>query len=92
MSDMIRMSIDVPSSLHKLAKMTAAYRDQSIREFVIEQIKKGIARKAPAPKKSAAKGKKPNRLTRETIEKSMRGEDVFAYKSYADFLDEMGRE
>ncbi len=89
MNDLIRMSIDVPADLHRLAKMTAAYHEQTIREFVIEQIRKAIPRKTA--KKKAAKSKQPNRLTRSTIEKSIRGEDVSAYASYDDFLREMGR-
>jgi len=87
MSDMVRMSIDVPADLHKHAKMAAAYNDQTIREFVIEQIRKALARKPAKPK-----GKRLNRLTRETIEKEMRGEDVFEYASFDDFLHEMGED
>jgi len=87
MSDMIRMSIDVPADLHKHAKMAAAYHDQTIREFVIEQIRKALARK---PVGKGRQSKKPNRLTCETIEKSLRGEELVYSKNLEEFYRTLG--
>lgn len=78
---MTRMSIDVPLDMHKMIKYSATFHEQTIREYVIEAIRKRL---------SAERVKTPNATTRRTMKKTDQAKELHAYKSYDDFLKEMG--
>ncbi len=84
MSDMIRMSIDVPANLHRFVKMKAASRHQTIRAYVIGQIARDAKKSASVRKPD--RRRKPNRLTHETIEKSLRGKELVYSKNLDEFF------
>ena len=81
--DMTRLSIDVEKDLYKLIKHSATFEDKTIRDFVVEAIRERLKTRLPAQQKRF------NELTRLTLEKAERGEDLYRYQSLDDFVAEM---
>lgn len=83
----VRMSIDVTKELHQLIKYTAAFEKQSIKDFVIEAIRDRLKEKVEAQQQAlAAQYKELSALTRLTLEKSDRGEELETYESVDAFF------
>jgi uncharacterized protein (DUF1778 family) len=82
-SDTIRMSIDVPKELHQRIKSTAALENQSLKHFVIGAIQERIEAQQIA---FADRYTELSDLTRLTLEKSDRGEELETYPSVDAFF------
>ena len=82
-SDMTRLSIDVEKDLYQLIKHSATFENKIIREFVVDAIRERL--KARLPEQYG----EFNELTRITLEKAERGEDLYTYKNFDDFITEM---
>ena len=92
-SDTIRMSIDVPKELHQLVKYTVAFEKQSIKDFVINAIRDQLKKKVEAQQQAlAAQYKELSELTRITLEKSDRGEELETYESVDAFFKHLEEE
>lgn len=86
-SDTIRMSIDVPKELHQLIKFSASFEKRSIRDFVIEAIRQSLTEKVAAQQQALAEQyQELSELTRITLEKSDRGEELETYPSVDAFF------
>ena len=92
-SETIRMSIDVPKDLHRLIKSSASFEKQSIRDFVIEAIRDRLKEKVEAQQQALiAQYQELSELTRITLEKSDRGEELEAYPSVEAFFKRIEEE
>ena len=86
-SNTIRMSIDVPKELHQLVKSSASFEKRTIRDFVIEAIRDRLKVQIGAQQQAlAAQYKELTELTRITLEKSDRGEELETYESVDAFF------
>jgi uncharacterized protein (DUF1778 family) len=84
----VRMSIDVPKELHQLIKHTVAFEKQTIKDFVIDAIRFRLQERVKAQQEAlSAQYKELSELTRLTLEKSDRGEDLETYESVDAFLE-----
>jgi uncharacterized protein (DUF1778 family) len=91
--EMTRMSIDVPKDLHELIKSVASFEHKTIRDFVVEAVKKQLEVSVKEQKQALkTKYRRLNALTAQTLEKTDRGEDVHYYDSFEDFLAEVEAE
>ena len=86
----VRMSVDVPKELHELIKSAASFEHKTLRDFVIEAVKSRLEVSIPTQKRElAAQYRKLNELTRKTLAKTDRGEDLYEYESIDAFFAEM---
>lgn len=74
----VRMSIDVPKRLHTSIKMHALLHSETIRKYVLESIIQRLKREH-----------KLNAVTRGTLEKSDRGEELTYYDNFEDFYKKL---
>lgn len=81
--DMTRLSIDVEKDLYQRIKHSATFEDKTIRDFVVEAILKRLKTRLPEQQRTF------NELTRLTLEKAERGEDLYRYQSLDAFVAEM---
>lgn len=92
-SNTIRMSIDVPKELHQLIKYTVAFERQSIKDFVIDAVRDRLKERVEAQQKAlATQYKELSELTRITLEKSDRGEELETYESVDAFFRRIEQE
>lgn len=92
-SDTIRLSIDVPKELHQLIKYTVVLEKQSIKDFVIDAIRLRLKEKVEAQQWAlTTRYKELSELTRTTLEKSDRGEELETYPSVEAFFQSLEEE
>ena len=92
-SDTIRLSIDVPKELHQLIKYKVVLEKQSIKDFVIDAIRLRLKEKAEAQQRAlATRYKELSELTRITLEKSDRCEELETYPSVEAFFQSLEEE
>jgi len=75
-----RLSIDLDKDLYKLIKHAATFEEQTIKDFVVEAIWERLKGHPPE------QWREVNELTRITLEKADRGEDLHRYDSVDDFI------
>ena len=85
-SGMTRLSIDVDRDLYKLIKHTATFEDKTIRDFVVEAVRERLRERLTTQRSEF------NELTRMTLGKTDRGEDLHEYANIDDFFAEMAAE
>ncbi len=85
-SDTTRMSIDVSKDLYKLIKCSATFKEQTIKDFVVDAIKDRLKVELKTQRREL------NELTARTFEKSDRGEELETYESVDAFFESLSEE
>jgi len=85
-SDTTRMSIDVSKDLYKLIKYSATFKEQTIKDFVVDAIKERLKVELKTQQREL------NELTARTFEKSDRGEELETYESVDAFFESLSEE
>jgi len=87
-NELSRITIDIPASIHKKFKAVAANEGKSMREMVVEWIKKGIS--APTPDQ-CPHTHIPNKKTKKILKNMMEGkEKLLEAKDAKDFYKKLG--
>lgn len=81
--EMTRLSIDVSKDLYKLIKYTATFEEQTIKDFVVGAIEEKLHNKLPQQQQEL------NELTKITLEKEDRGEELETYQSVDAFFESL---
>lgn len=85
-SDTTRMSIDVSKDLYKLIKYSATFKEQTIKDFVVDAIKERLKVELKTQRRELTE------LTARTFEKSDRGEELETYESVDAFFESLSEE
>ncbi len=76
-----RLTANISAALHRKAKAISALNNMTLTSFLEDAIENEIEKFTHH---------EPNDLTRETLDKSLRGEDVKAFDSLDDLFEDIG--
>ena len=75
-TDLHRLTIDIPTHLHKMVKVNAVLNDMSVKDYIVNALGKEIAEEFASVKKS----KKPNKVTLAAL-KEIEGKNYKTFSS-----------